>query len=111
MTYWIISANPEMYDHASSFEHFNFIDWRQGKVNFQIGDVVFIYSTRPVSTIQYKCLIEKTELNKSNIRDDKEYWKDETEYHKSINGKFMRLKLENQVHNPKLHLQYLKKTA
>ena len=43
--------------------------------------------------IQYKCIVEKIDLFYPNIRDDKEYWKDESEYHKSINGKFMRLKL------------------
>lgn len=53
MTNWIISANSQMYDHTSSFEHFSFIDWRQGHANFEIGDIVFIYSTRPISMVQY----------------------------------------------------------
>jgi 5-methylcytosine-specific restriction protein A len=104
MTHWVISANPQMYDHASSFEHFSFIDWRQGTANFEIGDIVFIYTTRPISSIQYKCVIERINLHYPNIRDDKKYWKDEAEYRKSINGKFMRLKLLDQVHNPKLNL-------
>lgn len=108
MTHWIISANSQMYDHTSSFEHYSFIDWRQGNVNFEIGDIIFIYSTRPTSIIQYKCLIEKIDLLYPNIRDDKEYWKDESEYEKSINGKFMRLKLIDQLYNQKLSLENLK---
>lgn len=108
MTNWIISANSQMYDHTSSFEHFSFIDWRQGNVNFKIGDIIFIYSTRPLSTIQYKCIVEKIDLQYPNIRDDKEYWKDEKEYQKSINGKFMRLKLIDQIYNQKLNLDSLK---
>lgn len=108
MTNWIISANSQMYDHSSSFEHFSFIDWRQGNVIFSIDDIVFIYSTRPTSMIQYKCIVEKINLYFPNIRDDKEYWKDEKEYRKSINGKFMRLKLIDQIYNQKLNLENLK---
>lgn len=108
MTNWIISANSQMYDHTSSFEHFSFIDWRQGNVNFQVEDVVFIYSTRPLSMIQYKCVVEKINLYHSDIRDDKEYWKSDSEYQKSIDGKFMRLKLVDQLYNQKLNLENLK---
>lgn len=111
MTNWIISANEKMYDHTLSFAHFSYIDWRQGNVNFQIGDIVFIYSTRPLSMIQYKCIIEKIDLIYPNIRDDKEYWKDLAEYKKSINGKFMRLKLIEQVYNQKLNLINLKENG
>lgn len=50
MTEWIISANAEMYDHSSSFEHYNFIDWRQGATKFEINDIVYIYATRPISS-------------------------------------------------------------
>lgn len=108
MTNWIISANSQMYDHTSSFEHYSFIDWRQGNVNFAIRDIVFIYSTRPSSMIQYKCVVEKIDIYYPNIRDDKEYWKDEEEYQKSIDGKFMRLKLIEQIYNQKLSLENLK---
>lgn len=108
MKEWIISANAEMYDHSSSFEHFNFIDWRQGLTKYEIGDIVFIYCTRPTSAIQYKCKVEKVNLMHSEIRDDKEYWKNIEEYKKSLNGIFMRLRLIEQVSNKKLSLENLK---
>jgi 5-methylcytosine-specific restriction enzyme A len=87
MTNWIISANAKMYDHTSSFEHFSYIDWRQS-ANFEINDNVFIYCTNPVKMIQYKCVVEQIDLTYTNIRDDKEYWKDIGEYEKSLSGKF-----------------------
>ncbi|AOZ99156.1 HNH endonuclease [Flavobacterium commune] len=108
MKEWIISANAEMYDHTSSFEHFGYIDWRQGLTKFEIGDIIYIYSTRPTSAIQYKCIIEKINLSKHNIRDDKNYWKNFEEYQKSINGTFMRLRLMDQISNEKLKLENLK---
>jgi 5-methylcytosine-specific restriction enzyme A len=108
---WIISANSNIYDHSSSFEHFGFIDWRQGKNKFEIRDSVYIYCTRPLKMIQYKCRVEKTDLDSTEIRDDKEYWKDIDEYLKSIDGKFMRLKLIEQVSNDKMRLDSLKENG
>jgi 5-methylcytosine-specific restriction protein A len=108
MTEWMISANAEMYEHSSSFEHFNFIDWRQGNAKFEINDIVYIYATRPISSVRYKCQIEKINLTHSETRDDKEYWKNIEEYEKSLHGKFMRLRLIEQVSNPKLSLENLK---
>lgn len=105
---WIISANAKMYDHSSSFEHFGYIDWRQGRTKYQVGDIVYIYSTRPLMMLQYKCLVEKTNLTSNQIRDDKEYWLDLEEYEKSIEGNFIRLKLIEQVSNSKMKLNELK---
>lgn len=108
---WIISANSNIYDHSSSFEHFNFIDWRQGNNKFKIGDNVYIYCTRPLKMIQYKCVVEKIDLEFSEIRDDKEYWFNEDEYLKSLDGKFMRLRLIEQLSNKKMRLESLKENG
>ena len=104
---WLISANSKIYDFSSSFEHFGFIDWKQGKSKYTIGDIVYIYCTRPIKKIRYKCLIEKIDLDFKNIRDDREYWINIEDYYKSLNGKFMHLKLIEQVDNENLYLNKL----
>lgn len=111
MTEWIISANAEMYDHSSSFEHFEFIDWRQGNTKYEVNDLVYIYATRPISSVRYKCLVEKINLKHQEIRDDKEYWKNLDEYEKSLQGNFIRLRLIEQVSNRKLNLENLKENG
>ena len=111
MQEWIMSANAEIYNHALSFEHFGYIDWRQGLVKFNLNDIVYIYCTRPTSSIEYKCKITKINLNHSEIRDDKDYWKNTDEYLKSLNGKFMRLELISYVSNYNLNLDFLKKNG
>jgi 5-methylcytosine-specific restriction protein A len=108
MTEWIISANGEMYDHSSSFEHYGFIDWRQGKTKYEINDIVYIYCTSPISSIRYKCIVEKKDLHFSETRDDKEYWKKIEEYEHFIEGTFFRLKLMSQINNENLNLSFLK---
>ena len=104
---WIISANASLYDHSSSFEHYGFIDWRQGNTNYQIGDLVYIYCTRPIQKIRYKCRIDAINLDFKMIRDDKEYWFNESEYLKSLDGKFKRLNLVEQIDTKKLNLSNL----
>jgi 5-methylcytosine-specific restriction protein A len=105
---WLISANSRIYDHASSFEHHNFIDWRQGQTHYEVGDTVYIYCTTPIQSIRYQCRVSKTGMPFDEIRDDREYWKEESEYLKALQGKFVRLDLIAQIENPNLSLQSLK---
>jgi 5-methylcytosine-specific restriction protein A len=65
----MISANSSMYDHTSLFEHNGFIDWRQGNGKFQVNDIVYIYCTRPLKKIQYKCRIEKVDGNELEMEE------------------------------------------
>ena len=104
---WLISANSKLYDHTSSFEHYGYIDWRQGNTRYEIGDFIYIYCTKPLKKIRYKCKVEKKNMTFDKIRDDKEYWKDLVAYEKSLNGKFMKLTLIEQVDNEKLNLENL----
>ncbi|HOA07289.1 MAG TPA: HNH endonuclease [Spirochaetota bacterium] len=104
---WLISANSNLYDHTSSFEHYGFIDWRQGNISFSVGDIVYIYCTKPVMKIRYQCRVEQIDLTKDAIRNDKEYWRDLAEYEKSLDGKYMHLVLIDQVELEALSLKFL----
>ena len=53
---WMISANWKVYNHARAFERWGFIDWRQ-KSKYNIGDIVYIYCTRPFMKIMYKTIV------------------------------------------------------
>lgn len=104
---WLISANSKVYDHASSFEHFGFIDWKQGHFKFEVNDIIYIYTTAPVKKILYKTVVEKNNMLFSEIRDDEKYWFDKEDYIKSQTGVYMKLKLLDQVNSEKLSLDNL----
>ena len=104
---WMISANGKMYDHASSFATNGFIDWRQ-RAKYSIGDLVYIYCTRPFKRVMYKCEVVKHSMLFSDCVDDAEFWIDIDEYEKSKNGFYARLKLLGQVDTDKLTLDVLK---
>lgn len=103
---WIISANGKMYNHASAFDKFGYIDWRQ-KAKYHVGDIVYIYCTRPYKKIMFKTEVVKINMPFIEITDDKEFWKDINEYEKSKEGKFSRLKLIEQVDTEYLSLEKL----
>jgi len=104
---WLISANSKVYDHASSFEHHGFIDWHQSQAKFAVDDNVYIYCTKPIQKIRYKCKVSTINLEFNEIRDDEEYWIDKEHYNNSKTGKFMKLVLIEQVDLEQLSLNNL----
>ncbi|MEE1291245.1 MAG: HNH endonuclease [Spirochaetota bacterium] len=104
---WMISANGKMYDHASSFSTYGFIDWRQ-KAKYEIGDIVFIYCTNPLKKVMYKCEVIKCNMQFSECIDDHDFWFDIKEYEKSQSGFYARLKLIEQTDTENLSLDKLK---
>ena len=111
MTGWIISADSKIYDYQKSFVDYGFIDWRQGATKFEVGDIVYIYCTKPIFAVRYQCVVEKVNLTSSDIRDDKNYWKSLTEYENSLEGRFVRLKLLNHINKHGLGLDDLIKNG
>ena len=103
---WMISANGKMYDHASSFATNGFIDWRQ-RAKYSVGDIVYIYCTRPFKKIMYKCEIVRHSMLFSDCVDDAKFWIDKNEYEKSKDGFYARLKLLEQVDTEQLSLDVL----
>lgn len=104
---WLISANSSMFDHATVFEHFGFIDWKQGNGKYQVDDLIYIYSTIPIKKIQYKCRVQSINLTSSQIQRNEEYWKDKDEYSKALEGKYMKLTLVEQIHSSTMSLDNL----
>ena len=104
---WLISANPSVYNHSRSFSEHGFIDWRQGRNKFQVGDIVYIYVSKPEMRLKFKCRVEAINLTSKNIRDDREYWGNPLEYDASRDGHFFRLKLLKRTNSNLLVLNQL----
>ena len=90
---WLISANHNKYDHKSAFAKWKFIDWKQGSYSYNVGDIVYIYSTTPYKTIRYKTIVTETDKASTDIVDDSMFWTDKEKHRLSLEGKYMRLKL------------------
>ncbi|HFU3984449.1 TPA: MmcQ/YjbR family DNA-binding protein [Streptococcus suis] len=54
--YWVIPANPKVYDIDTEFVENKVVYWPQ-KSTIQAGDIVAIYVTAPVQAIRYVCRV------------------------------------------------------
>lgn len=104
---WLISANGRMYNHVAAFDEFGYIDWRQ-TAKYEVGDIVYIYATKPYMKVMFKTIVEKIDIAFNEITDDKKYWYNKEEYEKSQSGKYTRLRLVERVDSEKLSLYALK---
>lgn len=105
---WMISANGKMYDHATAFQRWGYIDWRQ-RAKYQVGDIVYIYCTKPIKKVMYKTIVEIASMSNEDIVDDTEYWYIKEEHDKALKGKYARLRLIKQVDSDQLSLPCLMK--
>lgn len=72
MTHWIIPADIKLYDLEGSFSKNGFVDWRE-KVDYAVGDIVYIYISQPISGVRYKTRVEKINLSIEETVDDTEF--------------------------------------
>lgn len=104
---WIIPANPNLYDHDASFEKNGVIDWRQG-ANFNIGDIVYLYITRPEQRISTKTIVKKVNLTSQEALNDSEFYRNPN-FVKVATDRFVRLQKIESYDDPRLGIEYLVK--
>lgn len=71
MTEWITSGNLKYYNFVDAFHDLKKVDWRQ-YANYEVGDVVYIYSSGNEQMIRFKCKVNKTGIKELEI-DDRQY--------------------------------------
>lgn len=103
MTNWIMSANSAVYDHESAFREQGYIDWKQTR-NFAVGDIVYIYCTKPLGRIRFKTIV--VEVNRYGFIADR-YWK-AIPPENSDSTKCMRLKFLGESNSDELTFAALK---
>lgn len=89
MTEWIISCNIKDYDVIGAFEKLNTLNWKQS-TNINVGDIVYIYVSKPLSAIKFKTIVTATELT-SMRTDDSEFVIDGSNY--KNHGRYIELEL------------------
>lgn len=103
---WIIPSNSKVFKPHEAFKKRDYIDWRQN-VKFSVGDIVYIYCSRPFMKVMFKTIVEKINMKFDDITDDKEFWVDMEEYKESRSGKYSRLRLLQIVDTEELGLKML----
>ena len=106
MTAWLISANPNMFDHDAAFSKWGYCDWIQFG-NFEIGDTVYLYASKQCGYIKFKTKVIKNNMKFEQIDKDDSLWLD-THDLKRQKAKYSRLKLVKRIDDNKLTLNRLR---
>ena len=69
---WIIPANPKVYDIVSDFKKSDIMTWNH-QSSMELGDIIYIYMTKPMGYIKYKCQIIDINNNIMTIKLIKEF--------------------------------------
>ena len=69
---WIIPANPKVYDIISDFKKSDIMTWNH-QSSMELGDIIYIYMTKPMGYIKYKCQIIDINDNIMTIKLIKEF--------------------------------------
>lgn len=67
--YWVIPANPKVFDIDSEFAENKVVYWKQ-KAIIQAGDIVAVYITAPVRAIRYVCRVLDAQLDNDLYPDE-----------------------------------------
>lgn len=108
MNNWIIPSNSSKFDLAKFLSKYNNeVDWKQS-ANFEVGDVVYIYCTKPEMRIRYKMNVIATDIPSSKAKIDKKFWSDEVELKKGMEyNRYFRMKLVSETKSDLLTMDEL----
>ena len=98
MKYWILSCDTGRYDIHTLFMKDGFCLWNQRR-DFKVGDIVYIYESKPVSKIVYKAVVEEINIRRNKPENVDGFYK------KDYNKDFA-FKLKFQAINPGKRLQF-----
>lgn len=108
MNNWIIPSNSSKFDLAKFLSKYNnVVDWKQS-ANFEVGDVVYIYCTKPEMRIRYKMEVVETNIPFSKAKIDKKFWSDEAEFKKGMEyNRYFRMELVSKTNSDLLTMDEL----
>lgn len=107
---WLLPANPYVYDYISSFRANGYVEWRQNKILYSVGDIIYIYASKDTHRINVVAKVVKTNISKEDreINDD-EYWcyPNKNDY----SGKYFKIILINYLDDERLSYDMLKENG
>lgn len=83
MTYWIVPSNNKFFRLQDLLKERNIVFWRQMN-RFEVGDVVYIYSSSPESRLMFQMKVLRVNIPSSDCDTQKEYWANEKDYNDSL---------------------------
>lgn len=99
MKYWIIPSKDSTFRIGDAIKaQDGLVDWRMSN-KFSVGDIVFIYKTKPEQSIRYKMEVVAVGLSNEASFDQESFWEDKDLYYNGlISSKYVRFRLIDQYY-------------
>lgn len=107
MTHWIFIANPKHFDMARCLSECGFVEYNQ-RNKVCVNDIVYLYSTAPIKRIEYKMMVERTDIPRKEFYDDRRFSFSANPRRFGEANACFRLRLIKSVSSPKLGLDELR---
>jgi 5-methylcytosine-specific restriction protein A len=106
MKYWIVPSNDRTFRIGEAIAAQNgMADWRSDK--FSVGDIVFIYKTKPERCIRYKMEVVKAKMIFNEAFEQEAFWTDKDMFYSGITSFYARFKLLEEYTDDILSLHHL----
>lgn len=91
---WIKPTSIKYFNHWKALEELNEMFCRDD-VNFEVGDIVYLYSVKPELRITHKCIVIESfvDLERAKYLNDDKYLNRNKDFVNHQGGKYHRLKL------------------
>ena len=108
MKYWIVPSNDSTFRIGDAIEaQGGVVDWRQSN-NYAIGDIVFVYISKPYHSIRFKMEVIKVNIDEDYHFDQERFWKDKDTYYSGLGMyRYVRFKLIEAYTDDLLSLHHL----
>lgn len=105
---WIKPTNTKYFNHWKALEELNEMYWRDN-VNFEVGDIVYLYSAKPETRITHKCIVIEScvDLERAQSINDDKYLNGNKGFVNYQEGKYHRLKLIKSLYSDQLEINRL----
>lgn len=107
MQHWIFISSTKRFRMSDCLADNGFVEFLQ-RNKIMVNDIIYLYTTSPVCRIEYKMIVEKINIPKSEWFDDSVYSIAKVLPIFTDDDKFARLRLVKQVDNPNLHISCLR---
>ena len=110
VTYWLISSNDSIFRLEDCLNESQYVNW-QSSFSPKVGDVVFIYRTKPTQRVCYMMEVVAINIPYRKTINDIKYWgeKHSPKGETNLDEPYHRLKVLGKANSMLLHLDELKK--
>ena len=106
MKYWIVPSNDSTFRIGDAIKaQGGLVDWRTDK--FSVGDIVYIYKSKPDQSIRYKMEVIKVKMIFDEVFEQEPFWTDKDLYYSGIISFYARFKMLEEYKDDILSLHHL----